>query len=168
MSSLFESAQQAVEEATAILVQETRREWQAQDKIASGKAFRSIVGKTGAGADFVFGEVYVKKYMIYQDKGVKPHRVKIGRAMIQGLTRWVRLKLRNVPASKRKSVAWAIAKKMQKEGMPTRNAKRYSPSGRVLNWSKHALDSAQPLIDVVIDKHVGSGIDREISNIIKS
>lgn len=168
MKTLFESARQAVEESTAILIQETRREWQAQDKIASGKAFRKIIGKTGAGSDLVFGQVYVMKYMIYQDKGVNPSRIKIGKAMIDGLTKWVRLKLRNVPASKRRSVAWAIAKKMQKEGMPTRNARRYSPSGRVLDWSKHALDSAQPMIDVVINRRVGHGIDAAITNIIKS
>jgi len=168
MSDIFSKAKEAIEKAVVVLLEDVKEEWRQQNKVASGKAMRSAKAQTIAGFDSVTGVILVKKYMLYQDKGVKASRVKIGRGLITGLTRWIRYKMPSVPAKKRKHVAWAIAKTMQREGMPTKNARRYSPSGRVLNWSSHALGSAEPKIDVIVEELLSQGIDIEILNIIKS
>ena len=157
----------AVIKAASLLIEATRKEWKAQGKIASRRAFKTIQAKILRRFDVIVAGVYVEKYMLYQDRGVKPENIKIGRGLIEGLKGWMRFKMPHVPAKNRTNVAFAIANKMKKEGMPTRNAHKFSPSGRVLNWSTYVFNEVEPKIDILIDEASDGLVDTLLINTLR-
>jgi len=103
---------------------------------------------TGAGIESIvyavqqFGNAFgldlsFEKYLIYQDKGVSASRIpfQIGSGKkqskyIMALTKWVMQRGMASNEKKAKGIAFAVARKHKKEGMPTRNSYLYSRNGR--------------------------------------
>jgi hypothetical protein len=139
-----------------ILVEEIRKEWKAQGKIASGKAFESIETELKLRVDSIEANVLVEDYMMYQDTGIEPGNIAFspgsGRggksALIQGLVEWSKEKgIAMSSEEDRLGFAFAVATVMSREGMPTNNSKSFSPSGRNLHWSDYAEKEALPRLE---------------------
>lgn len=140
------------------LVEATRAEWKAQNKIASGRAYDSIETRVVTKGSEIVGEVLVEKYMVYQDKGVPASRIPYSPGsgagsskLIDALIAWWGLKKSGMPFEERKNAAFATARSWKdNDGMPSRNSAAYAPAGRVLDWSQFAFDAAAPKMEEVI------------------
>lgn len=142
------------------LVSITQREFSQQGHSLTGRSIRSIsyvVKQEGGRATPVwYVEVEHEKHMTYLNTGVPADRIPytIGgprrggtSEFIQALIRWV--KLRGIASGflKAKSIAFAIATTMKREGMPTRGSFRFTNNGRRTGWLDHPIDSGRQLIE---------------------
>lgn len=140
------------------LIEETKREWKAQGKVATGRAMDSIEMRILVKGSELVGEVLVEKYMVYQDKGVPASRIPYTRGsgagsskLIDALIKWWGIKKSGMPLAERKSAAFATAQSWKnKGGMPSANSAAFAPAGRVLNWTQFAFDAAAPKMEDVI------------------
>lgn len=147
-----------IDSSLEILIEEIRKEWKAQGKIASGKAFESIETELKLRFDSIEANVLVEDYMMYQDTGVEPGNIAFspssGRggksALIQGLVQWSKHKGIPLSEDERLGFAFAVATVMSREGMPTRNSASFSPTGRNLHWSDYAEEAALPRLEAQI------------------
>lgn len=112
-------------------------------------------------------EVSLFRYGIYVDKGVSSQRFKISRAYITAIVRWLRVKQFVGDDKKLRSIAWAIGKTHEKEGIPTLNSYQHSKNGRRLNF----IGVATRDIGEAARKAVGDAGEKEvlikIDNIIR-
>lgn len=96
-------------------------------------------------------------YLWILEKGVAPGRMVISTKSITALTTYVQRRM-GYDSKKAKSVAFAILKTQQKEGMPTYNANRYSSTGRRTS----VLTQTFTLINPALDRTIFNGIDELI------
>lgn len=129
-------------------------EFTAQGHKNTGAFINSIVYAVEATGDILSLSLYFDKYGVYLDKGVRPERVPFGSSSgaksskyIQALTLWVRQRGFVTSQKQALSMAFAIAKKHKKEGMPTKNSYTYSINGRRTDFFTYTIDSIQSEID---------------------
>jgi hypothetical protein len=77
---------------------------------------------------------------------------------IDGLKRFAKLRF-GVSDREAQSIAFAIAKKHKKEGMPTKNSYNFSKNGSRTNWIDLALSETAADIDQALSTFVASYID---------
>jgi len=122
----------------AVLVeQRLKEEITAQGHKLTGKLLQSIEYKIErTGGDFQIA-YEMEFYGLILDKGVKASRIPFGGTgtgaktskYIQGLTRYARLRF-NVGAKEALKIAFAIAHKQKKQGMPTKGSYLFSKTGK--------------------------------------
>jgi len=122
------------------LIRAMRQELALQGHNLTGKLSRSLEARVFESAQNLIGQIEMLDYGRYQDQGVPAARIPFGRQtsgppgrvsrFIEALKEWV--KLRGITSGDRLAlrIAFAIAKKMKSEGMPTRGAFRFSRNGR--------------------------------------
>ncbi len=134
-------------------VQQAYRE---QGHVLTGALINSIdyaiqATVTGAMIDFMMLD-----YSVPVNSGVPASRIPYsGRSgggyskYIAGLITYARLRFK-VPAIEAKKIAFAIANKHKKEGMPTRASSAYSKNGKRTNAIQQGLDEAQDKVNDMI------------------
>jgi hypothetical protein len=63
-----------------------------------------------------------------------------------------------------KSIAFAIASRQKREGMPTRNSARFSSTGKRTGFIEIALDDIEPQLAQLIER----GIEESINFVLES
>jgi len=114
----------------------------------TGKGLKSI--KIKFEGDNILG--FMDEYMIIQSKGVKASRIPYTRGsgkksseFINGLMKWVQYK--GIERGKQaKGIAFAIATKLKRTGMPSPGAFRYSKNGRRLNWIEEGIKATPKIL----------------------
>jgi alpha/beta superfamily hydrolase len=140
------------------LLKAVKDEWKAQGKVASGKALETAEVRVVSDEIGSKAQVLVEDYMAIQDKGVPASRIpysgRTGRGgtsqFIQALVDWSRSKMPSMADGDRLGFAFAVANKMAKEGMPTRNSVEFSSNGRNLEWSKYAFQEVESELDEIL------------------
>lgn len=151
----FESLGSEVAEIVLLAV---RNELEQQGHNMTGALSNSIQYQIKAEATKVMIEYSLYDYGMVQNYGIKPENIKIGRGLIDGLTKFVERRI-GKSGKEATSIAFAIAKKMKKEGMPTKNAFGYSKNGRRLNWIDEGLKEANPKVVEAINRILPVVID---------
>ncbi len=160
----------------AILRKELLKSWRDQGHYIDG----SIVDT----ADFVIKEtvnklsflVYMFPYGGYIESGVSAANVPFsgthrgsggGRKSkyIQALIRYAKKRM-SLPDAKAKSVAFAIAHKQKKEGMPTRGSYKYSKTGERTGWIDATFKGNKTLIEKAMFELADKMITVEFDNMI--
>jgi len=144
--------------------------WKAQGHDLSGEAIRqidSVIVKIAEGERI---DYYILDYMAYNNSGIKAANIPYTRGSgkktskyIAGLIDYVK---RRMGKSDReaKSIAFAIASKHKKEGMPTKASKRFSSTGKRTGFIEAALDGVEPELAQLIER----GVEESINFVLES
>ena len=102
-----------------------KREFEEQGHNASGKGMQSIEHKTELNGNNITVKIMGVDYLQYVNTGRN-----IGKMPpIEPIKEWVQI--RNIAQGKEaERAAWAIAKAIEREGIPTENAYKFSKNGR--------------------------------------
>lgn len=164
MSQLFT---QSLRSAGDMLVDALIAELRIQGHSNTGKLIQSIVYEVGHASDAMQLDLSFEKYGAYIDKGLPPSAVPYtpgsGRKnsrYIRALMLWVTQ--RGIVSSQRqaKSMAFAIARKHSREGMPTQASSRFSGSGR-----RTGFFSGNPAFQRV-EQQFASSVQAEVESLI--
>lgn len=126
----------------------------AQGHKATGRLLNSIARETTKLLDGLQTEISHFDYGVIVNKGVTADRIPFGRGsggnskFITALMNWVRFK--GIAGGLEKNIiscTFAIARKMKKEGSPTRGAYRFSSNGRRLEWTDYVILSQSQYIE---------------------
>lgn len=128
----------------------------------TGKFVDSIAYAVKNLGDILSLDIYFAKYGAILDKGVKADRIPFGNTggggkskYIQALSLWVRQRGFVTSQKQALSMAFAIAKKHKKEGMPTKNSYQYSLNGRRTDFFTYTIESIKSLIDETVYEIAG-------------
>jgi hypothetical protein len=163
------TAEQAFEmlgnQVAEIVLIAVRNELEAQGHKMDGNLSKSIQYEVKAEATKVLIEYSFLEYGMALNYGVKPSKIPYRQGsgakeskFIDGLKYFVLKKMGKV-GKEAEGIAFAIAKKMKTEGMPTKGSYKYSTNGRRLNWIGEGLKEANPKVIAAINKIVPEVID---------
>ena len=164
-------------EAVEFLITEIRSELSAQGHNLSGSLSQSIRAKIFRKAGQVVAEVEMLKYGVYQDEGVRPSRIPFSRAtggrpgrprsrFISALQAWV--KERGMASGDKLAlrIAFAIAAKMKKEGMPTRGAYNHTRNGRRTGFITRPWEDNRREVENKLATSAESYVDRLLGDVL--
>lgn len=141
-----------------IAVEYVRNEYAAQGHTLTGDLLDSIEAKVKATNTGAIIEGYLLDYGVPVNTGVPSTNIRYNpnkrtgakvSNYIAGLQMFAELRFR-VPKKEALRIAFAIARKHKKEGMPTRNSKKYSSTGRRTGAIQEGLQKAEQKIEDLI------------------
>lgn len=157
------------------LRKELIKELLAQGHKATGDLIESVENKVAIKIKEIELSISYFKYGIYLERGIKPSEYrtsKPGRAEIKALLDWL-LRKRIVAKldAKARGFAFAIGYAHRKAGFPTRNARKFSPTGRVLAFQSLVLrrkrKDIETRLETEIEKTVTVTLDDIVYNITR-
>lgn len=148
--------------------------WKSQGHDLTGEAIRQIdsVIVRIAGGERI--DYYILDYMAYNNAGVKAAKIPYSRGSgkktskyIAGLIDYVK---RRMGKSDReaKRIAFAIASRHKREGMPSKASARFSSTGKRTGFIEAALDGVEPELAQLIERGVEETINFVLENFFKS
>ena len=131
-------------------------EWQAQGHDLTGKFKDSLKYKINRGEDFVELDVIGEHYGGIINEGVTADQIKypFAKARILGLTNYAKLRM-GASDKDAISIAFAIATKHAREGMPLPSSRRYSKTGERTKF----IEAAEKKFKQIIEDNVNNNIN---------
>lgn len=149
-------------------------EWRRQGHELTGKAAQSIEEQIERKANGINIQFYIQDYMANINQGVPSNRIPFSPGSgarsskyIQGLTRYARLRF-GANIREAQSIAFAIAHKHLREGMPSIGSKRFSKSGRRTGFIEEGLQSEEEKIGQLIENAVEQTYTSMIESFFRS
>lgn len=165
---------QILEQIAALAIQAVAIEWKAQGHNLSGKAIRELETRIVEKGNVTIIEGYVIDYMANINSGVPASRIPYSPGSgartskyIDGLIDYVK---RRMGKSDREAqrIAFAIASKHKREGMPTKASRRFSKTGKRTGFIEQALDNIEPQLAQLIEQGIEESINFVIDSFFKS
>lgn len=149
-----------IDKETLRLQDELKEELRAQGHYLTGALERSIDSKFVDQGDTIAREIVANDYAETLNTGIPSSKININDAgYIAGLTRYAEQRF-GYFGEQAKTVAFQIAAKHKKEGMPTKNSYQYSENNR----RTHAIDvSVENNLET--DRLMESGLSQEIDEV---
>lgn len=144
---------QLIDEA---LIEDLKTELRQQGHYLTGELENSIVQKKVKSGDGIAEEIYAEDYIDPLSEGIPASQYV---ADIPGLTRYAELRFGAV-GQRATAIAYAIAAKHKREGMPTHNSYQFSKNGRRTESIEEVFDRNPDL-----DPAVEEGLDKEITEL---
>ena len=152
-------------------------EWRKQGHELSGDAVRNMSTVSLPFASGIRIEGYVPDYMAYLNAGIPRERIpytpnsgKPFSKYIEGLKEYAKKRM-NKSDKEALGVAFAIASKHKREGMPTRSSARFSQTGKRTGFIETALQAAEPDLEQEIrdnvEKYFGSVFQTYFKSVLK-
>lgn len=136
------------------IVEITTEEFKAQGHNLTGRSIQSIEYIIDRTDNTWTIEVWHDKHMIYLNTGVPASSIPYSPGsgakssqFIEALIKWVRLRRIANGYVKARRVAFAIANKMKKEGVPTKGAYKFSNNGRRTGWLDYPINNERAEIE---------------------
>ena len=131
-------------------------EWQAQGHDLTGKFKDSLKYKINRGEDFVELDVIGEHYGGIINEGVTADQIKypFAKARILGLTNYAKLRM-GASDKDAVSIAFAIATKHAREGMPLPSSRRYSKTGERTKF----IEAAEKKFKQIIEDNVNNNMN---------
>jgi hypothetical protein len=148
--------------------------WRQQGHELTGQAVRDMEIRVEQTAKGYRIDGYLNDYMAYLNTGIPASRIPYTRGSgaarsqyIAGLERYANHRM---GASDREAlaIAFAIASKHKREGMPTRASARFSSTGRRTGFVDEALDTLVDEFDALILQGVEAAFNLYFDNFIKT
>lgn len=161
---------QILEQIASLALQAVAIEWKAQGHNLTGKAIRELETRIVEKVNSTVIEGYVIDYMANINSGVPASRIPYSSGSgartskyIDGLIDYVK---RRMGKSEREAqrIAFAIASKHKREGMPTKASRRFSSTGKRTGFIEQALGNVEPQLVQLIEQ----GIEESIIFVIDS
>jgi hypothetical protein len=138
-----------IEQLQKILSEILLKEWEAQGHSMTGKVVKEIEYLSKQTADGLVIEGYMAPYANYQAHGAKwPNK----RPPIAPLQRYVQQRMGITDEKKSKSIAFAIAANLVKEGLPTEGGMKYTTTGTRRDFIGEALRKNEDRISEEVSK----------------
>lgn len=158
------------------LRQRLGRELADQGHRLSGELVSSLEYKVQTTANGLTLDFFASEYGVYLNAGVPANRIPYtagrrgsgGRgtsAYIQGLIRYVQRRM-GLRGKEGVSVAFAIARKHKREGMPTAASYRFSNNARRTGWVDVILEQSEGRINEIVQEWIGNELELLISNYV--
>jgi hypothetical protein len=149
-------------------------EWRAQGHELSGSAVKQMETVIREEIATIVIEGYIPDYMAINNSGVTaariPYTPNSGRPpskYISGLIDYVKRRM-GKSDKEAKSIAFAIASKHKKEGMPTKGSVRFSTTGKRTGFIEQALDKNSPKFIELIENAITFSVEATIESYYKS
>lgn len=160
-------------EFKALLQRELLETWKQQGHYMDGSVVKSadfVVEQTMNKLQFL---VYMFPYAAYMEAGVPASKIPFSGTggsggtskYIQALIRYAMRKMA-LPEKEAKSVAFAIAHKQKKEGLPTSASLRFSSSGKRTGWIQDTIVRTTPQIEALMYRYVDNILTSTFENVI--
>jgi len=140
--------------------------WRAQGHELTGKAVRELETRIIETANGTEIQGWVLDYMASLNTGVPASRIPYSPgsgARSSGLIDYVKRRMGKTDREA-KSIAFAIASRHKKEGMPSKASVRFSSTGKRTGFIEAALDGIEPKLAALIEQ----GIEETINFVIES
>lgn len=163
----------AAERMGELVVESLRVQYRLQGHRLTGRLQKSIeyeVQPTKQGATL---RIFMEGYGIVLDQGVRPSRIPFGGGgggsskYIQGLRSFAKKRF-GVGQKEATRIAFAIANKHKKEGMPTRASRRYSKTGKRTGAISAALLDTEQEQRKLVETAMQTTIELYFNQIIKA
>ena len=158
-----------VQQIANLAIQAVAIEWKNQGHNLTGNAIQQLETRIIAGSDIII-QGYVVDYMANINAGVTAANIPYSPGSgarsskyISGLIDYVK---RRMGKSDReaKSIAFAIASRHKKEGMPSKASVRFSSTGKRTGFIEAALDGIEPKLAALIEQ----GVEETIIFVLES
>ena len=149
-------------------------EWKAQGHNLTGSAIKQMETMVQFQINTLIVEGLIPDYMAINNSGVKAERIPYypgsGRKeseYIKGLMRYAKQRF-GASDKESKSIAFAIASKHKKEGMPTKASAKYSSTGKRTGFIETALDKNSQKFIELIENAIKYSVEVTIESYYKS
>jgi len=163
-----------IEDLTQLTLTAVADEWKAQGHNLSGAAIKAMEVESKFVINTLILTGLVPDYMAINNEGVKADRIPYtpnsGRPPSKYISGLIDYAKRRMGASDKeaKSIAFAIASKHKKEGMPTKASSRFSKTGRRTGFIEQSLEKISPQIIDAIEKAILFSVEVEVMSFYKS
>jgi hypothetical protein len=171
---MLEGLQKLADNISALAIEVIAMEWRAQGHELSGSAVKQMETVVKFEINTLVIEGLVPDYMAINNSGVTaakiPYTPNSGRPpskYISGLIDYVKRRM-GKSDKEAKSIAFAIASKHKKEGMPTKGSVRFSTTGKRTGFIEQALDKNSPKFIELIENAITFSVEATIESYYKS
>jgi hypothetical protein len=168
------SLQKLADEISLLAITVVANEWRAQGHELSGSAVKQMETFVRMEINTLIIEGFVPDYMAINNSGVTANRIPYtpnsGRPpskYISGLIDYVKRRM-GKSDKEAKSIAFAIASKHKKEGMPTKTSARFSKTGKRTGFIEQALDKNSAKFIELIENAITFSVEAMIESYYKS
>lgn len=149
-------------------------EWKAQGHNLTGSAIKQMETMVKFQINTLIIEGLIPDYMAYNNSGVKAERIPYypgsgnkTSKYIDGLMRYAKQRF-GASDKESKSIAFAIASKHKKEGMPTKASAKHSSTGKRTGFIETALDKNSQKFIELIENAIKYSVEVTIESYYKS
>lgn len=139
--------------------------WRAQGHELTGKAVRELETRIIETANGTEIQGWVLDYMASLNTGVPASRIPYSPGSgarsslyIAGLIRYAKSRM-GASDKEARRIAFAIASRHKREGMPTRSSARFSSTGKRTGFIQEALDGKEAVFEQLIEQAVSEAFD---------
>jgi hypothetical protein len=168
------SLQKLADDISLLAITVVANEWRAQGHELSGSAVKQMETVVREEIASIVIEGYVPDYMAINNSGVKANRIPYGpnsgnktSKYISGLIDYVKRRM-GKSDKEAKGIAFAIASKHKREGMPTKGSVRFSTTGKRTGFIEQALDKNSPKFIELIENAITFSVEATIESYYKS
>jgi len=168
------SLQKLADEISVLAISVVANEWRAQGHELSGSAVKLMETFVRMEINTLIIEGLVPNYMAINNSGVTaariPYTPNSGRPpskYISGLIDYVKRRM-GKSDKEAKGIAFAIASKHKKEGMPTKGSVRFSTTGKRTGFIEQALDKNSQKFIELIENAITFSVEATIESYYKS
>ena len=166
--------QKLADDIAQMAIDAVANEWKAQGHNLTGSAIKNMETVIRMETDKIFIEGFVPDYMAINNKGVLatkiPYYPGSGRKeseYIKGLMKYAKLRF-GASDKESKSIAFAIASKHKKEGMPTIKSQKHSKTGKRTGFIEQALDKKEAEMADLINRAIYQSMIITVETFYKS
>jgi hypothetical protein len=171
---MLEGLQKLADDISLLAITVVANEWRAQGHELSGSAVKQMETLVKFEINTLVIEGLVPDYMAINNSGVTaariPYTPNSGRPpskYISGLIDYVKRRM-GKSDKEAKGIAFAIASKHKKEGMPTKGSVRFSTTGKRTGFIEQALDKNSPKFVELIENAITFSVEATIESYYKS
>jgi hypothetical protein len=168
------SLQKLADEISVLAITVVANEWRLQGHELTGSAVKQMETMVRMEINTLIIEGFVPNYMAINNSGVTaariPYTPNSGRPpskYISGLIDYVQRRM-GKSEKEAKSIAFAIASKHKKEGMPTKTSARFSKTGKRTGFIEQALDKNSAKFVELIEVSVAATVEVLVESYYKS
>ena len=171
---MLEGLQKLADDISVLAITVVANEWRAQGHELSGSAVKQMETVITEEINAIVIEGLVPDYMAINNSGVTaariPYTPNSGRPpskYISGLIDYVKRRM-GKSDKEAKGIAFAIASKHKKEGMPTKTSARFSKTGKRTGFIEQALDKNSQKFVELIENAITFSVEATIESYYKS
>jgi hypothetical protein len=168
------SLQKLADEISLLAISVVANEWRLQGHELTGSAVKQMETMVRMEINTLIIEGFVPDYMAINNQGVPSNKIPYypgsGRKTskyIDGLIDYVQRRM-GKSEKESKGIAFAIASKHKKEGMPTKTSARFSKTGKRTGFIEQALDKNSPKFIELIENAITFSVEATIESYYKS
>jgi hypothetical protein len=168
------SLQKLADEISVLAISVVANEWRLQGHELTGSAVKQMETMVRMEINTLIIEGFVPDYMAINNQGVTaariPYKPNSGRPpskYISGLIDYVQRRM-GKSEKEAKGIAFAIASKHKKEGMPTKTSAKYSKTGKRTGFIEQALDKNSAKFIELIENAITFSVETTIESYYKS